>query len=579
MSESTTSLPGPGLEPAASNFIRDIIDEDNRTGKHGGRVHTRFPPEPNGYLHIGHAKSICLNFGLARDYRGQCNLRFDDTNPVKEDPHFVEAIKRDIRWLGFDWQDREFHASDYYEQLFGFAVELVKAGKAYVCSLTEEQVREYRGTVKEPGRPSPDRERPIAESLELLTRMRAGEFPDGKYTLRAKIDMSAANMKMRDPLIYRIRHAHHHRTGDTWKIYPFYDFAHGLSDALEGITHSICTLEFKDNRDLYDWFVDNVSAPCKPQQIEFAKLKLNYTVMGKRKLVQLVQQGKVSGWDDPRMPTISGMRRRGYTPEAIRAFAEGVGVAKRDSVVDFALLEFHLREDLNRRAPRFMGVLRPLKLTITNYPEGQFEHIECENNPEDPAAGTRQVPFGRTLWIEADDFRADAPKKWFRLAPGAEVRLKHAYLIVCDEVIKNDAGEVVELRCSYDPKTRGGEAPDGRKVRGTLHWVSAAHAIGAEMRIYDKLYLDEFPEEGEGDFLSRLNPNSLEILSDAKLEPAVAGACRAFAASSSATAISASIPTAVPSSWFSTSRSGCATVGPNWRRSSRLEERSCACVF
>ena len=518
----TTNGDRSAAEPI--HFIRAIIEADNRSGRYGGRVHTRFPPEPNGCLHIGHAKSICLNFGLAQDYAGQCNLRFDDTNPVKEDARFVEAMKEDIRWLGFDWEDREYHASDYFERFYEFAVELVEAGKAYVCSLDEAKIREYRGTVKEAGKPSPDRDRPSVESLDLLRRMRAGEFEDGAYTLRAKIDMAANNMKMRDPLIYRIRRVAHHRTGDAWNIYPMYDFAHCLSDALEDITHSLCTLEFTDNRELYDWFIDNTSVPAKPRQYEFARLNLTHTVMSKRKLLRLVDEGHVCGWDDPRMPTLAGMRRRGYTPESIRALCDRVGVAKRDSVVDIALLEFHLREHLNQIATRTMTVLRPLKLTITNYPEGEFEEIEADNNPEDASAGTRMVPFGRELYVERDDFREDAPRKWFRLAPGQEVRLKHAYLITCDEVVKDTAGTVVELRCSYDPQTLGGEAPDGRKVRGTLHWVSAAHALDAEVRMYDRLFPQEHPEEGEGDFLEQLNPHSLEVISNAKIEPLLSGA-------------------------------------------------------
>lgn len=514
----------PGAPEPGPDFIRAKIDADREAGRWDGEVHTRFPPEPNGYLHIGHAKSICLNFGVAEEYGGKCNLRFDDTNPTKEDPEFVEAIKDDIRWLGFDWEDREFHASDYYPRFYDWAVQMVKAGKAYVCSLSLDQIREYRGTVKEPGRPSPDRDRPVEESLDLLERMKAGEFEDGAYTLRAKADMAASNMKMRDPLIYRIRRVPHHRTGDAWNIYPMYDFAHCLSDSIEGITHSLCTLEFTDNRELYDFFLAAVDAPWRPEQTEFARLNLTHTVMSKRKLRALVEEGVVSGWDDPRMPTLSGMRRRGYTPEAIRALCDRVGVAKRNSVVDFALLDFLLREQLNEECPRYMGVLRPLKLTITNWPAGEVDEVEAVNNPEDESAGTRKVPFSGELWVERDDFREEAPRKWFRLAPGKEVRLKHAYLVTCDEVIKDDAGEVVELRCTYDPDSRGGEAPDGRRVRGTLHWVSAAHAVDAEVRLYDHLFAMEHPEEEEADFQGLVNPDSLEVLPEAKVEPAAADA-------------------------------------------------------
>jgi len=513
----------PGAPEPGPDFIRAKVDADREAGRWDGQVHTRFPPEPNGYLHIGHAKSICLNFGVAEEYGGKCNLRFDDTNPTKEDPEFVEAIKDDIRWLGFDWEDREFHASDYYPRFYEWAVQMVKEGKAYVCSLTLDQIREYRGTVKEPGRPSPDRDRPIEESLDLLERMKDGEFEDGAYTLRAKADMAAKNMKMRDPLIYRIRRVPHHRTGDAWNIYPMYDFAHCLSDSLEEITHSLCTLEFTDNRELYDFFLAAVDAPWRPEQTEFARLNLTHTVMSKRKLRALVEQGVVSGWDDPRMPTLSGMRRRGYTPEAIRELCDRVGVAKRNGVVDFALLDFLLREQLNEECPRYMGVLRPLKLTITNWPAGEVDDVEAVNNPQDESAGTRQVPFSGELWVERDDFREEAPRKWFRLAPGKEVRLKHAYLVTCDEVIKDDAGEVIELRCTYDPDSRGGEAPDGRRVRGTLHWVSAAHAVDAEVRLYDHLFPMEYPEEEEGEFLDLVNADSLEVLGDAKVEPAVTG--------------------------------------------------------
>ena len=509
-----------------SNFIRFIIDEDMETGKWGGRVHTRFPPEPNGYLHIGHAKSICLNFGLARDYSGLCNLRFDDTNPTKEETEYVESIKENVRWLGYDWDDREYYASDYFDQLYRFAESLIQAGKAYVDSLSADDIREYRGTLTEPGRESPYRDRPVEENLDLFRRMKAGEFPDGSHVLRAKIDMAAPNMIMRDPTLYRIRHVPHHRTGDAWCIYPMYDFTHCLSDSLERITHSICTLEFENNRELYDWVLDQLDV-YHPQQIEFARLNLSYTVLSKRKLIRLVEEGHVSGWDDPRMPTISGIRRRGYTPESIQNFCERIGLAKRDSIVDIALLEHCLREDLNRRAPRVMGVLRPLKVVIENYPEGQVDMLDALNNPEDPDAGMRQVPFSREIYIERDDFMEDPPKKFFRLAPGREVRLRYAFFITCQDVVKDPAtGEIVELRCTYDPATRGGDAPDGRKVKATLHWVSAAHAVEAECRLYDHLFTKENPNEtAEGeDYMTHLNPDSLEILSDCKLEPSLANA-------------------------------------------------------
>ncbi|PID79271.1 glutamine--tRNA ligase [bacterium DOLZORAL124_64_63] len=519
--------PAPGVENVENadnteslDFIRTQVKNDLAAGKNDGRVHTRFPPEPNGYLHIGHAKSIVLNSGVADEFGGRFNLRFDDTNPEKEDTEYVNSIKEDIRWLGADWEDREFYASDYFEQLYEWARHLIRTGKAYVCSLNLEQIREYRGTVTEPGRPSPDRDRPAEESLELLEGMRRGDFEEGAYTLRAKIDMAHSNMKMRDPLIYRIRKVHHHRTGDAWKIYPMYDFAHGQSDAIEGITHSICTLEFEVNRPLYEWFIENLPVPHKPRQIEFARLNLTYTVMSKRKLLQLVTEGHVTGWDDPRMPTISGLRRLGYTPQSIRRFCDRIGVAKRDSTVDLDLLKWSLRNELNQTATRYMGVLRPLKVVLTNYPEGQVEDIECVNNPEDESAGTRMVPFSRELYIEQEDFREEAPRKYFRLKPGSEVRLKHAYFITCDEVIKDENGEVVELRCSYDPASRGGQSPDGRKVRGTLHWVSAPHAVQAEVRLYDNLFREPFPE-AEGHFLENLNPDSLEVLTEAKLEPAI----------------------------------------------------------
>ena len=510
----------------SSNFIRDIIEEDLRTDRYGGRVHTRFPPEPNGYLHIGHAKSICLNFGLAADYGGLCNLRFDDTNPTKEEIEYVESIKEDVRWLGFDWGDREFYASDYFEQLYEYAVQLIKKGKAYVCDLSPEEIREYRGTLTEPGKESPYRNRSVEENLDLFERMRAGEFEDGSRTLRAKIDMASPNMNMRDPVMYRILHATHHRTGDKWCIYPTYDWAHGQSDSIEGITHSICTLEFEDHRPLYDWFLDQLGIH-HPRQIEFARLNLSYTVLSKRKLRILVEEGHVNGWDDPRMPTLSGLRRRGYTPESIRDFCERIGVARADSLVDIALLEHCLREDLNKRAPRVMAVLRPLRMVIDNYPEGQVEWFDAVNNPEDPGMGTRKVPFSRVLYIEQDDFREDPPKKWFRLAPGREVRLKHAYLVTCVQVVKDEqTGEVVELHCTYDPETRGGAAPDGRKVRGTLHWVSAAHALEAEVRLYNRLFTKADPDDTpEGlDFRANLNPNSLEVLTECQVEPSLAGA-------------------------------------------------------
>jgi glutaminyl-tRNA synthetase len=512
----------PGL-----NFIRTIIEADIKAGKNSGRVHTRFPPEPNGYLHIGHAKSICLNFGLAAEYKGLCNLRFDDTNPGKEDVEYVDSIMADVRWLGFDWQDRLYYASDYFEQLYGFALHLIRAGKAYVCALTADQMREYRGTLTEPGKNSPCRERSTAESLDLFQRMRAGEFPDGSYVLRAKIDMFSPNLNMRDPVLYRIRRESHHRTGDRWCIYPMYDYTHPLSDALEGITHSICTLEFEDHRPFYDWVLDQLPVPCHPQQIEFARLNLSYTVMSKRKLLELVDKAYVRGWDDPRLPTIAGLRRRGFTPEAIRNFAELVGVAKRESTVDMALLEHCLREDLNKRASRVMAVLRPLKVVISNYPEHQVEELDAENNPEDPGAGTRKLPFSREIYIEQDDFREDPPKKFFRLSPGREIRLKHAYYIRCVDVVKDEkSGEVKELRCTYDPGSRGGSTQDGRKVLGTSHWVSAAQAVNAEVRLYDKLLSVPNPaEEKDGkDFKEYLNPASLEIVKNCKLEPGLAAA-------------------------------------------------------
>jgi glutaminyl-tRNA synthetase len=510
-----------------ANFIAAIIAEDVKNNTHDGKVATRFPPEPNGYLHIGHAKSICLNFGLAQAFGGTCNLRFDDTNPTKEEVEYVESIKADVRWLGFDWEDREYYASDYFEQLYNFAIQLIRQGKAYVDSLSADEIREYRGTLTEPGKESPYRTRPVQENLDLFARMRAGEFDDGQHVLRAKIDMAHPNVIMRDPTLYRIRKAPHHRTGDQWCIYPMYDFTHCLSDALECITHSICTLEFENNRALYDWVLDQLEIPCRPHQYEFARLNLNYTVLSKRKLIQLVSEGHVSGWDDPRMPSISGFRRRGYTPEAIRAFCDRIGVAKANSVVDIALLEYSIREDLNRRAPRMMGVLHPLKIIIENYPVGQTEHLEAVNNPEDDAMGTREVPFSREIYIEQEDFREDPPGKFFRLAPGREVRLRYAYFITCREVVKDpQSGRIVELRCTYDPATKGGNAPDGRKVKATLHWVSAAHAVDAEVRLYDRLFTKANPDEKvEGKtFKDFLNPDSLEILNGCKMEPKLAEA-------------------------------------------------------
>jgi len=510
--------------PGGQNFIRTIIDQDLAAGKNEGRVETRFPPEPNGYLHIGHAKSICLNFGLARDYNGRCHLRFDDTNPIKEEQEYIDSIKQDVAWLGFDWGEHLYYASDYFDQLYEFALQLIKAGKAYVCSLSADEIREYRGTLTEPGRESPYRNRTVEENLDLFSRMRAGEFADGSQVLRAKIDMVSGNLNMRDPVMYRILHAAHHRSGDKWCIYPTYDWAHGQSDAIEKITHSVCTLEFEDHRPLYDWFLDALELDRHPQQIEFARLNLSYTVVSKRKLLQLVNDGHVSGWDDPRMPTLTGIRRRGYTPAALRTFCDRIGVAKRDSLVDFALLEHCLREELNKSAPRVMGVLRPLKVVIENFPEDQVDELEAVNNPEDAAAGTRKVPFSREIYIERDDFMEEPPKKFFRLAPGREVRLRYAYFIKCVDVIKDEAtGEIIELRCTYDPATRGGDAPDGRKVKATLHWVSARHAVESEVRLYDHLFTVENPAavKDGADFLSCLNPKSLEVLSACKLEPSL----------------------------------------------------------
>jgi glutaminyl-tRNA synthetase len=507
----------------AQNFITEIIDNDLRQNKNEGRVHTRFPPEPNGYLHIGHAKSICLNFGIAADYNGLCNLRFDDTNPEREEAEYVESIEEDVRWLGFDWQDRLYYASDYFQQLYEYALELIKKGKAYVCDLSPDEIREYRGTLTEPGKESPYRERSIKENLDLFRRMKEGEYEDASRVLRAKIDMASSNLTMRDPALYRIRKADHHRTGSDWCIYPMYDFTHCLSDSIEGITHSVCTLEFENQRPLYDWILDELKVH-HPQQIEFARLNLGYTVLSKRKLMQLVDKGHVSGWDDPRMPTISGLRRRGYTPESIRNFCGSIGVSKVNSVIDLVVLENSIRGELNKKAPRRMAVLRPLKVVIENYPEDRTEEMDAINNPEDPDMGIRKVPFSRELYIERDDFREDPPKKFFRLAPGREVRLRYAYFIKCEKVIKDGkTGEILELRCTYDPATRGGDTPDGRKVKGTLHWVSAAHAHETEVRLYNNLFTKRDPgETAEGeDFISNLNPDSLEVLKICRVEPSL----------------------------------------------------------
>ena len=521
MAEERIDINGESEKP--KNFLEEIIEGDIKSGKHGGRVLTRFPPEPNGYLHIGHAKSICLNFGLAQRYGGQTNLRFDDTNPVKEDVEYVDSIKEDVRWLGFNWAN-EFYASDYFEQLYQWAVDLIKSGLAYVDDQTQEQIRLTRGTVTQPGKPSPWRDRSVEENLDIFTRMRAGEFPDGSKVLRAKIDMGHPNMLMRDPILYRIIHAHHHRTGDKWCIYPMYDYAHGQSDSIEGITHSICTLEFDVHRPLYDWFIEKLDIfPSK--QYEFARLNLTYTVMSKRKLLELVKEKIVMAWDDPRMPTICGLRRRGYTPEAIRVFADRVGVAKRDNVIDLSLLEFCIREDLNKRAERRMAVLNPLKVVITNYPEGQTELLEAVNNPEDEGAGKRSVPFGRELFIEQEDFMENPPKKFFRLAPGNEVRLRYAYFVKCNEVVKDSDGNIIELRCTYDPASKGGQSPDGRKVQGTIHWVSAQHAVPAEVRLFDRLFMNPDPNdvpEGE-DWKTAINPESLTVIT-AYVEPELAKA-------------------------------------------------------
>jgi glutaminyl-tRNA synthetase len=508
---------------SASNFIRSIVEQDLQAGKHGGRLVTRFPPEPNGYLHIGHAKSICLNFGMAQEYDGVCHLRFDDTNPTKENTEYVEAIQDDVRWLGYDWQDKLFYASDYFEQLYQYAIELIKKGKAYVDSLTADEIRQYRGTLREAGKDSPYRVRSREDNLDLFSRMRAGEFVDGAHVLRAKIDMASPNINLRDPTLYRIRHVSHHRSGTAWCIYPTYDFAHPLSDAIEGVTHSLCTLEFEDHRPLYDWLLNELQTPHHPQQIEFARLNLTHTVMSKRKLLELVEQKHVCGWDDPRLPTLKGLRRRGYTPESIRTFCEHIGVAKRDATVEMALLEHFIREDLNRRAARVMAVLRPLKVVIENYPEGESEELEAVNNPEDPSMGMRRIPFSRVVYIEQDDFRENPPKKFYRLTPGQEVRLRYAYIIKCTGVVKDDrTGELIEVRCTYDRSTRGGSSQEGRKVKGTLHWVSAAHALEAEVRLYESLLDPE--QDRASDAPPAINPHSMERIVGCLVEPSLAGA-------------------------------------------------------
>ena len=504
------------------NFITKIIDEDNKTGKWDKRVHTRFPPEPNGYLHIGHAKSICLNFGIAKKYNGKCNLRFDDTNPLKEEVEYVESIIDDVKWLGFKWDDKPLYASDYFDKMFDYAVELIKQGNAYVCDLSSDEVRNQRGTLTKPGIESPFRDRSVSENLSLFSRMRAGEFQDGEKTLRAKIDVQHSNLNMRDPVMYRILHAKHHRTMNTWCIYPMYDWAHGLEDSIENITHSICTLEFEDHRPLYDWYLTNLKA-YHPQQIEFARLNLNYTIMSKRKLKRLVDEGHVDGWSDPRMPTISGLRRRGYTPESIKNFSDAIGVTKRDAIVDVAKLENSLREDLNKKAPRVMGVLEPIKVIITNYPDNEIEYLDAKNNPEDESAGKRKLAFSKEIFIDKNDFMEDPPKKFFRLSPGKEVRLKFAYYIICENVIKDGNGEVTEIHCSYDPNTKGGMSEDGRRVRGTLHWVSAQECIEAEVRLYDRLFISDNPENN-GDFIDDLNPGSLSVIKKAKLETSLSTA-------------------------------------------------------
>lgn len=522
-SESSKSKVSAEIQVKPSNFIKDRIEEDRRSNKNDGRVATRFPPEPNGYLHIGHAKSICINFGLAKEYNGTCNLRFDDTNPSKEDVEYVDSIQEDVKWLGFTWDDRMYYASDYFDRLYEYAEKLIMDGKAYVCELNPDQMREYRGTLKEPGKESPYRNRTPEENLDLFRRMKAGEFADGSKTLRAKIDMASGYIVMRDPVIYRIMRAHHHRTGDKWCIYPMYDFTHCLSDAIEGITHSICTLEFENNRPLYDWVLDQLPVKTHPQQIEFARLNLNYTVMSKRKLLQLVNENFVSGWDDPRMPTICGLRRRGYTPESIRDFCDRIGVAKADSMVDVGMLEHCVREDLNRRAPRAMAVLDPLKVVITNYPEGQVEEITADNIPDNPESGKRKIPFSREIYIEQDDFREDPPNKFFRLAPGREVRLKYAYFVTCQNVVKDASGKITEIHCTYDPATKGGDSPDGRKVKGTIHWVSVQHALEAEVRLYEHLFVTADMNTAEGDYRSHLNPKSLTVIKG-YIEPGLAAA-------------------------------------------------------
>ncbi len=521
---STPSATGEA-QARPSHFIRDIILQDIASGKHDGRVHTRFPPEPNGYLHIGHAKSICLNYGLAQEFGGKMNLRFDDTNPCKEETEYVDSIIEDVRWLGADWEDRLFYASDYFQQLYEWAVVLIKKGNAYVCDLTADEVREYRGTLSEPGKESPFRNRSVEENLDLFERMKSGEFPDGSRTLRSKVDMASPNLNMRDPVMYRILHAEHHRTGDAWCIYPMYDYTHGQCDSIEGITHSICTLEFEDHRPLYDWYIQALGI-FAPQQIEFDRLNLTYTLLSKRKLLALVQNKVVNGWDDPRMPTLSGIRRRGYTPDAMRTFCSRIGVSKTNGMIEFGLLEHAVREDLNKRARRVMAVLRPLRVVIENYPEGQVEMMEAINNPEDAAMGTRQVPFSKVVYIEQDDFREQPPKHFYRLSPGREVRLRYGYLVTCTGVVKNEQGEIVEVRCTYDPATRGGNTPDGRKVKSTIHWVSAAHAIEAEVRLYESLFLTEDPNDTSRgqEWTDNLNPNSLEVISNPKLEPSLAGA-------------------------------------------------------
>ena len=506
----------------SSDFVRTAVEADNASGRFGGHVITRFPPEPNGYLHIGHAKSMCLNFGLAQEYGGRCHMRFDDTNPAKEEEEFVDGILEDVRWLGWDWGEHLCFASDHFDKLYDFAIDLIKKGQAYVDDLDQEQIRKYRGTLTEPGVESPYRNRSVGENLALFLGMKNGETDEGQRVLRAKIDMASGNINMRDPVLYRVLKTPHHRTGDKWVVYPMYDFAHGQSDSVEGVTHSICTMEYEDHRPLYDWLLDSLDV-YHPQQIEFARLNLSHTVMSKRKLAQLVNEGHVSGWDDPRMPTLAGLRRRGYTPESIRRFCEMVGVAKRQNVIEIALLEHAIRDDLNARAARVLAVLRPLKVVIENYPEDQVDHLDAVNNPEDPDAGARQVPFSRELYIERDDFMEDPPKKFFRLAPGREVRLRYGYFITCTDVVKDEAGEVVELRCTYDPETRGGQSPDGRKVKGTIHWVSASHAVEAEVRLYEHLFTSERPDE-EDDFLSTLNPDSLEVVANAKVEPSLADA-------------------------------------------------------